>query len=511
MKMPDIVTNTSAILESSSRPTKIGRGDAARFLLFVFVGSLLVLHPFIMLGCLAFAATLGLCWLVVIHVRRAGLELWQVLLLITLTGYMLLNYGFENLAIHVGGFPIIVSYGLMYASLALAIYARQHLVARALREPATLCLLALLLFSSLHLVVEVPRYGVWAIRDASMFLDGVFLLLGLAWAMKRNSTDFLTTWLMIVFVLNLIYSFTLPWGEKLWSWSPQSGVFLQVPLLGTYRGNADLLASGAVFCICLGGHVVRRPRWMMLFLAMAQLLGLAIEQTRRMYVGIVVVLIVLVLFGETRKSLKLLIMLFSGIIVLLLVTTVGGLEISGRIGPVNIGFFGEHIRSISGAEGTPGSSVQSRVDWLDEGFQHFRSHPVLGEGFGQPLLNYVDENGAVTRTPHNSSLTILARVGAVGFAIWMAFHLCLIKRFIYAFRQRRGSDKRLSDFVLWFFLFYILFMIGSFVEAPFEFPANAVPFYFLTGFTLGLMRWHLPCKNEGEHRLAALVSSMEKA
>jgi O-antigen ligase len=493
MKMPEIVANTRASLESRPRFAKIDRGEVARFSLFALVGALAILYPFFALGSLAGAAVLGMCGLGVMYLRRVGLELWQVLLLITLSGYMLLNYGFENLAIHLGGFPVIISYGLMYASLALAVFSGRHWLTRALKEPAMCCLLALILLASLHLLLDIPSYGVWAIRDASMFLDGIFLLLGLLWAMRKNSSIPLMKWLMVVFVLNLIYSFTLPWGKKLWSWSPQSGVFLQVPLLGNYRGNAEILASGAVFCICLGGYMVKRPRWMMLFLAMAQLLGLAIEQTRRMYVGIVIVLIILALLGEAKKFARLFTMLASGIVVVFLLTAVGGLEISGRIGPVTMSFFKEHIRSISGVEGTPGSSVQSRFDWTDEALEHVRSHPVLGEGFGLPLLNYVDEdNGAVVRMPHNSSLTILARLGAIGFAIWIAFHFCLMKRFIYAFRQRRCCDKRLYSFVLWFFLFYVLFMVASFVEGPLEFPSSAVPFYFLTGFTLGLVRWHLP-------------------
>jgi O-antigen ligase len=498
MKMPEMMTNTRASCGSSPRFTKINRGDVAWLSLFVVVGSLAILYPFVALGGLAGAVALGFCNLALVHLRRAGLELWQVLLLITLSGYMLLNYGFENLTIHVGGFPIIISYVLMYAALTLAIASRHQLLITALKEPTMCCLSALILFALFHLVVDIPSYGLWAIRDASMFLDGMFLLLGLFWAMRRNSSVPLMKWLMVIFVLNLFYAFTLPWGEKLWSWSPLSGVFLQVPLLGNYRGNAEVLTSGAVFCICLGGYMVKRPRWMMLFLAMVQLLGLAIEQTRRMYVGIVIVLLLLVLLGEVKKFSRLFFMLSSGIMVVFLLTAVGGLEISGRIGPVNMAFFKEHIRSISGAEGTPGSSVQSRFDWTDEALEHFRAHPVLGEGFGRPLLNYVDEdNGAVVRMPHNSSLTILARLGAIGFALWIAFHLCLMKRFVCTFRQRRSCDKLVYSFILWFFLFYVLFMVASFVEGPLEYPAAAIPFYFLTGFALGLMRWHLPQEANG--------------
>ena len=515
--MKTLVTNTSASLKASPRLTKIDGGDVARFSLFVLVGVLGILYPWFVLGCLAAAATVGICWIVVVQVRRAGLELWQVLVLIAVAGYMVLNYGFENLAFHVGGFPIIISYGLMFGSLALALSGRWHLVLKASKEPAMVCVLVLLGLTFLHLIVDIPAYGIWAARDSSMCLDGIFMLLGLLWAMKVNSTATFTKLLMVVFVLNLIYGLTRPWAEQVWSWSPTSGVFLSVPILGHFNGTGDQLLSGALFCICLGGYVITRPRWMMLFLALAQFLGVAIFQARRTYVAFVIILILLILLGEAKKFAKLFVLLPAVVIVILLVTTVGGLEISGRVGVVNLDFFKEHIRSMSGAEGTPGSSPESRFIMADEAFRRFLLHPVVGEGFGNPLIvemDYNNESGnnAITRFPHNSSLSYLARLGLIGFAVWIAFHFCIIKRFIYALRQRRRcADKQLSALVLWFFLFYVLFMVASLVEAAFEFPSGAIPFYFFMGFALGLMRWHLTEKTNGERRLATLTTSAEKA
>ncbi|HXX02498.1 MAG TPA: hypothetical protein VEJ00_14880, partial [Candidatus Acidoferrales bacterium] len=87
----------------------------------------------------------------------------------------------------------------------------------------------------------------------------------------------------------------------------------------------------------------------------------------------------------------------------------------------------------------------------------------------------------------------------------------LLARFVHALRQRRvAADQRVSAFALWAFLFYILFMIGSFVEAPFEFPSGAVPFYFLIGFSLGMIRWHMSPKNKSE-RIIEFPMTRERA
>lgn len=467
------------------------------FVLFLVVGSLVVLYPLYVLGCLVAAAIVGLCRMVFAEMRRANLELWQIFALIALSGYILLTRGFENVTFHLGGFPIIVGYALVYVSLLLAIFSRRQLIARALKEPSILCMLALLVLAILHLVTDIHSYGIWALRDSSMCLDGIFMLLGLAWAMKKNSSIFLARWLLGLFVLNMLYSYTMPWNERLWSWSPTSGVFLKVPILGDFSGAGDTLVAGAIFCICVGSYLVSRPSWLMPLLVVGQFLGVAITQGRRQYVGTGVVLIILALLGQTRKFSKLLILVPSAIAVIFLVTTLGGLRISGRIGEVNLDFFKAHLRSVETSAGTPGSSIETRFDWANQAYQHFLAHPVLGEGFGQPLLTEIDEtNGAVTRQPHNSSLSYLARLGAIGFVIWITFHFLLIKKFVNLLRQRRAFDDNvLFAFVLWLFLFYVLFMICSLVEPPFEFPSGAVPFYFFMGFALGLMRWQLSDKN----------------
>src|ERR1700692_4015484 len=93
------VRNIRDNFEPNGRRARITGGDVIRFSLFVLLGMLLVVYPVFFLCVIAVAAALGLGALALMHLRRAGLELWHVLVLIALTGYMLLNYGFENLSI----------------------------------------------------------------------------------------------------------------------------------------------------------------------------------------------------------------------------------------------------------------------------------------------------------------------------------------------------------------------------------------------------------------------------
>jgi O-antigen ligase len=510
MKIRDQRDPGEANLEvNAERSRTRGRWDLLYFSVFSALGALVILYPSAFVRVLAAAVSLGLLWWAIVRLRRAGLKMWQGILLFTLTGYMLLSYGFENIAFHVGGFPIIISYALMYASLALAVYSSRQVIVRALAEPAMLCVIGLLLFSTLHLVRDIPSYGLWAVRDSTMILDGLFFFLGLLWAMKKNSVTVLTKWLMVVIVLNMIYCFTFPWRERIMAASPTSGVFLEVPILGQYHTTDIYLLQGAIFCLGVGGYLFKRRRWILIVLVMVQLLGLTIIQARASYVALAAFIVILTLLGETRKSKILVGMLASALVLLVVATSVGGLEITGRIGPVSISFLRDHLRTITGARVTEASTVESRFDWVHEGLEHFRSSPVFGVGFGQALVDYVDdETGAAVRYPHNSNLTILVRLGVTGFAIWALFNFCMLKRFFYAFQQRKNCDREVYELILWSFTYYVTFMISALVEAPFEFPSSAVPFYFFMGLGIGLIRWQLPQEKKSKAAVAAFVPSL---
>jgi O-antigen ligase len=315
-------------------------------------------------------------------------------------------------------------------------------------------------------------------------------------------------WLMVILLFNTFYSLTFPWQQRIQAWSPTSGVFLQIPLFGHYRGNYLYLGLGTLFYLFLSREVVKWPRWIVVLLAMAQLFGLAILQARQMYVALLVIIILLALIGETRKSMKLVTIL--GVpIVAVLVLTVSGVEIPGRIGPVRADFFLEHFRSISGAEDTPGAKVSGRFEWYDEVFGRIRKNPWVGEGFGQPLITFEnDQAGNAVRQPHNSTVTVLARLGIAGLVPWLALHFYILGRFFFAYRQRKRLDRRLKEFMLWLFMLYLVYMISAFVEPAFEFPSAAIPFYFFTGLALGLIRWQFPrAKEEAWHRSAPELAS----
>jgi hypothetical protein len=88
---------------------------------------------------------------------------------------------------------------------------------------------------------------------------------------------------------------------------------------------------------------------------------------------------------------------------------------------------------------------------------------------------------------------------------WVILHLYVLKRFIYAFRQRRYCDKPMADLIVWLFMVYVVFMIEASVEAGFEFPSGSIPIYFFIGLALGLIRWQVPQGKEEQLPKAAYI------
>lgn len=481
---------------SSTASTGLGAWLDAKtligFAIAIGLGALLAAYPVPGLGAVAVFLTLyG-----ILRLCRGHLEFWQALVLLALTPYVILNYGFDNLAIGAGGFHFPVGELLMFLALALVVLKSQSWNLRnILAEPPVLCLIALLLLSCAHLILDVPRYGLYAVRDSSLFFETPFLILGAVWARNARSMQLLMRWLFFLFVLNLLYTYTFPWREGIQAWSPTSGVFHQVPLFGNYQQSGSTLVLGALFCIWLAPSIVPLKRWVLVLLAGAQLSGLALVQVRSMYVGIAVILAVLLLLRETKKLTGFATALGCGVaalLVLLSAVSLLGIKLEGRMGPVDFSFIEEHAETVL-AVGDANARMSHDVDrseWYGQVWDRVRSSPsnlMVGEGFGQALINFENEEGIPVRQPHNASLTVLARLGFLGLSIWVLFIVLVLVRYVRALRLRFTSEGS-STLILWLFFFTLLGLMQASVQPSFEFSHGAIPFYFLLGLAFGIMR-----------------------
>ena len=438
-------------------------------------------------GCMAL---LVLRWLI-----PSRLELWQVLMAISLSGFIILNYGFENLvAARVAGVPLLVGEFMMLGGLLLAV--RQlglNQVKPLLRDPIVRCFMFLFVLAVAHLAIDIPRFGLYAFRDASLYFEAIFLAAGYLWASKQNGIRRFVQCLLVIFILNALYSYTLPAGDTLQDLSPKSGVFQSIALAGQYQQIGLYLLAGAILCVWLADYTTRSRRRILLGMAIAQLCGLAVTQNRSMYLGMLIIVALLFLLRERRKLRRFAVTVGSGAIAmlgLLLVFSFLGVTIRGRVGEINGAFLREYALSVLSVDNSNSRLAQDddRVDWLYQVWHNTTSDPITllaGQGFGTPLIDFETEDGIQVRQPHNAAMGVFGRLGILGVSIWLLSQALLLKRFIASLRTRQSCERH--DLILWLFVFYVLAFVMSMVQPALEFSHYAVPVYFIVGFTLKVL------------------------
>jgi len=481
----------STFMATKAPDSRLNTKAALGFAIAIALGMLLAAYPLASLGAVAVCLSMY----VVFRWCRHQMEWWQTMVLFALTPSILLNYGFDNLAVGAGRFNFPVGDLLMFLALILVTWRLGPSVIKGiLLEPPVVCLMALLLMSFCHLLVDVPQYGFYAVRDASKFFEAVVLILGVIWARNPLNIQLLKRWFFYLLLANLFYSYTFIWAEKIQAFSPNVGVFHPVPLFGNYQQSGLWLLMGVIYFLWVAPSVVRWPRWILMMLAAAQLGGLAIVQSRSTYVGTAVILLVLFLFGETKKLAGFVSTIgvgFGVLLALLLVVSALGITLQGRVGPVTLSFIEDQAKTVL-AVGDPNQRMAQDVDRADmygEAWDRLRSSPanmVVGEGFGQVLVNLVNEEGVPVREPHNSSLSVLVRLGFLGLSFWLLFIAMVLVRYVQFLRRRSASeDTRVA--ILWLFLCFLQFLLTATVQPTFEFSHGSMPFYFLVGLGFGIM------------------------
>jgi len=458
------------------------------------------------------AAFVVLCCGVLLMARTmVKLSLWQNIVVISLTGLLVLSYGLANLAVDVV-VAVPVAHLLMFSALILALRRRLHTLKPLLQEPTCWCLAGLFLLTSIHLTMEIPRYGLYALRDANFVLESVFLLLGYLWAVRRRAAQ---SWIQLfsgLFILHLAYVFTYPLlSDFLRDIGPVSGIFLDVPLLGSYAHLSLVLLYGAFFYVLLEDHLPSWPRFVVPALVLVQGAWLVIDQSRAMYIGILVALVFLVFVRAGKHALRLALQAGLGIIILFGCISLFSVELKGRVVLVTPPSVAQHAMGLAITLGedltealSTGSSedadeeqplgpAQGSVIWrvqrFKEAWQRWKASPVtrlIGEGFGLPLTDHELGGGVVVRQPHNTHLTVLARLGVVGLVLWIVMHgriACLFLRTILR-RSASGVKHRL---MLWLSVCYVLGMVLTTFQPWLEFSYGAIPLYVFLGFALGLM------------------------
>ncbi len=403
-----------------------------------------------------------------------------------LLGHMVLNYGFANWSVRIGDVPLPIGHLLAFSALGLALLRSHGSIGGIFREPAIICVVLLLALSLPHLLMDFRRYGAYALRDTSFVVEGLFLVLGIVLARHGGSRKRFTAVLGVIFLANFLHALTFPVSDLVRDYSPASGIFLSVPVLGNYRQTAFFLVAGACFFLLTGRNL---PRWQARILGGLAILQIAWSfffQLRSAYIGIFITVGLVLLFRGWRRGRSFVLAVLCAVGLLFSFLTTVGTTFSGRKGPMDVQFFGGHVQSLVLAEGAPAvGSARWRLELLPEVWERWTAHPsriFFGEGFGEPLIDHYRTDRAVaTRQPHNTHLSVLLRLGLLGFLVWAVLLWRIFRVLLGSVRAVPIADPR-HGLRLWFLLFFLLGLFETTVQPWLEFSYGAIPFFLLAGF-----------------------------
>lgn len=450
------------------------------------------IQPLIALALLVAVTVLTVAW-----PRRTQTlpRLFLYALAVLLIGYAVVGRGFAHLGVppvYVG--EIVLALGLVAALLGGG-------VRPAFRSRVVWLIVAFMAWGVWRTVPYLGKYGVVALRDGVTWGYAVFAILVSAFVLR-------TGWLpRIVRSYRHLVPLVLIGALAMIALDHFSGIRIVIP--GSHAGLFDAKAgaiavhlAGVGVFLTLGLHRVRNRGtdsvgswmewvWWGLWLGGFLMSGILNRGGMLAMVGALATVFVLRPSPRLAKVAFLGIMGLSALVVLDLRVDLQKRELSTEQIVAN-------LQSIAGADDE--KSLAGTRDWRLRWWNTILDYTVFGpyfwtgKGFGVNLsiddgiLLHESPDDPPTRSPHNGHLTVLARMGVPGLALWAllqaTFGALMLKAYLRARRERRDDWARVN---LWILAFWVAFLIHMNFSVFLEGPHGGIWFWSLLGFGIAAL------------------------
>ncbi|MEL6443730.1 MAG: O-antigen ligase family protein [Bacteroidota bacterium] len=446
--------------------------------------------------------------------RKPGQSLadrYLVLLCFTLIGLALFARGFAYWGVP----PLFIS------ELTLVLGVAAMMAGGALRPlftlPVVWVLVAYIALAGVRTLPNLGLYGIDAPRDfmqvgyaAFAFVAGS-LVLAQPERLKvllRRYQGFVVVMLTTVWIVYIAFKFgfdslpNLPWTDN-------------AKIFEAKGGDLMVHLAGITAFLLLGMRKV--PIWLAVALVINFLL-IVVSNRGGMVAYFLAVGFVLILRPGTFQRGQISRFAYVGILCIILGLFLGpvGSKIHGGTRAVSVEQLFENIKSIVGKSDS--ATLQGTVSWRLEWWEEIYNYTVLGpyfmtgKGFGP---NLAKEDGFLVertlRSPHNGHMTILARMGVPGAALWVVLNLMWFFSMLAVWWKARAFGKprwmAVSAFLITYF---IATNINASFDVYFEGPMGGVWYWTVFGLGLAVM-WlfrHQPSLLDDDARLTVRGSAV---
>jgi hypothetical protein len=424
--------------------------------------------------------------------------LWLKALLFVLFGYALLDKGFAYLFL-----------GETILLLGAMVFLKSGRVMLVFSDPV---LLLWGLFAFWGLCRTVPFLSVYrfdAIRDAVIWAYGMFALIIVAFVNKSsqisralNTYRKFLRWFLPAIPIVLILAVTL--GDSL----PTIPWTKTVSILTLKAGDVAVSAAAAVvFLMTFPNRMRGEGRYEISTYRTIEFVGVYLTAIIVMVMnrgGFLSIVLAVLLFSALRAR-KVVWKIAAGGIVgaTLALALFIALPASVQIGNKywNTGKVLATVASIAGGsdEGTGHKGTgQWRLIWWRNIIRETAFGPYFwtGRGFGVnlavadgPFGSVPSEEDVALRSPHNGSMTVLARMGVPGLLIWLALNVVFAFRLLRAQRRAARSGSQFwSSLNLWILACWLATFTNLSFDVYLEGPQGGIWFWSIIGFGVAALR-----------------------
>lgn len=442
-----------------------------------------------------FGGVLGLMLFVLLLSIFRSLSGFAIFMIgVLLMGYTFLGRGFAYMGIP----PLYIGEFVLILVLLTLLVSRNWL--RPLVSPITWVLLAFMLWGMLRTLPYIAEYGLDALRDSAIYAYGLYALAISGLLLRKGNLDFVSKWYskwspwFVLWVPISIMIYRLH-GEILpkWPWGPGGGV----PVINPKYGDFGVHLVGVMAFLVLGLHraycrglFCKVGEWVLWGVWGTAVLVLG-TLNRGSFVTVLIGMFFALFLHFSRRWLKPVVIASVVLFGLYIV----GVEVDLG-GPRKVSYeqIALNIESILGNTDVSylESSKQWRLNWWKKilGYTIYGDYFWLGKGFG---INLATDDGFQNadeslRSPHNSHLMILARMGVPGFVLWLVLQfLFAFSLFVAFIKARSVNQSHLARLYLWVLIYWFAFMVNANFDVFLESPQGGVWFWSLFGYGLALL------------------------
>ena len=395
---------------------------------------------------------------------------WLDLLCFTLLGYALFGKGFAYLGLP----PLFIGDAvLLLGVLWLLVLTRTTSVV--LSSPPVWLLLLLMGWGLVRTWPYVARYRVDALRDAALYGYAAFapVVFGVIVARPRRLAALLRRY--SVFARVFLAAVPVVWlGSRFFGDAIPRWPWADVPIVHA-KGGDLLVHLAGVLAFWAAGTGRYRPFWLLL---LAVNVGLVGAYNRGGLISFLLVFAVCGLFRPLAGALWRITAVITITLLLLAVTDLR-FRMPGKGREVSFSQLAGNVLSVVGEseEQELDGTKQWRLNWWGDIVNYTVNGPYFwtGKGFG---INLADDDGyqgtaweGQLRSPHNGHLTVLARAGVPGLALWLLVHAAWAAEMLNRYLQAKAAGRRRWQGAFLFLLAYwAAFMANAsfdvFIEGP---------------------------------------------